>query len=302
MEEDTLEIHNHNAPKSESPAYLPKIVKAWFRNLFRIEHNASFKESVVELIEEHKEVDNSIISNEEKAMLQNILSFRDKKVSDIMIPRTDIVAIEKSISLDELKRILISEEHTRMPVYRDSLDNVIGFIHIKDLIPTLSEEKPFVMEEVIRQLLVISPSMKIIDLLAKMRHSRVHMALVLDEYGGTDGLVTIEDLVEEIVGEIRDEHDETMEPEFIRLDDKTIEASARLPIKKLEKLLNVTITDEDSEDFDTLGGLLLSLVGYVPVKGEKISHGADIEFEIIDSDPRRVKKILIHKRNGGTEA
>jgi CBS domain containing-hemolysin-like protein len=267
-----------------------------FKNIFRVTNSSSFKESVVEVLDEHNATDDTKISTDEKNMLKNMLSFRDSKVSDIMIPRTDIVAVEQNISLDELKKILITEEHTRMPVYRESLDNVVGFIHIKDLIPVLANEKSFAMEKIVRELLVISPTMKNIDLLAKMRHSRVHMALVLDEYGGTDGLVTFEDLAEEIFGEIQDEHDDTMEPEFIRLDDRTIEASARLPIDKLEKLINLTITDKDSEDFDTLGGLLLSLVGYVPTKGEKIFHSAGIEFEILDSDPRRVKRIMIHKR------
>jgi CBS domain containing-hemolysin-like protein len=292
----TGESLNFTNNKNEISNSFLKKIKNLVKQLFNNNVSGSFKESVVEIIEEHNATDDTKISIEEKNMLKNILNFRDTKVSDIMIPRTDIVAVDISITLNELKKILINEEHTRMPVYRESLDNVIGFIHIKDLIPILASEKPYEMDKIIRELLVISPTMKNIDLLAKMRHSRVHMALVLDEYGGTDGIVTFEDLAEEIVGDIQDEHDDNLEPEYIRLDNHTIEASARLPIEKLEKLTELTIADKDNEDFDTLGGLLLSLVGYVPAKGERINHPVGLEFEILDSDPRRVKRLMIRKK------
>ncbi len=282
--------------RNDKDVAVSKSIQNWFKKLFkRADKGNLFKESIVEMIEEHSGSDNTEISTEEKKILKNVLNFRDTKVSDIMIPRTDIVAIEQSITLDELTKTLINEEHTRMPVYKDSLDNVVGFVHIKDMIPILVNEKPFEIEKIIRELLVISPTMKNSDLLAKMRLSRVHMALILDEYGGTDGLVTLEDLVEEVLGDIKDEHDDSIEPEFIRLDENTIEANARLEISKLEKLLSKTIEDKEDTDFDTIGGLLLSMVGYVPVNGEKIYHPSGIEFEILDSDPRRVKKILIRK-------
>jgi CBS domain containing-hemolysin-like protein len=284
--------------KNERDVSIIKSLQARFKKLFRRTDNGNlFKESIVEMVEEHSGSDNTEISTEEKKILKNVLNFRDSKVSDIMIPRTDIVAIEQNITLEELIKTLINEEHTRMPVYKDSLDNVVGFVHIKDMIPILVNKKPFEIEKITRELLVISPTMKNSDLLAKMRLSRVHMALILDEYGGTDGLVTLEDLVEEIFGDIKDEHDDAIEPEFIRLDEDTIEANARLEIAKLEKLLGKTIEDKEDTDFDTIGGLLLSIVGYVPVKGEKIYHPSGIEFEILDSDPRRVKKILIRKIN-----
>jgi CBS domain containing-hemolysin-like protein len=282
--------------RNDKDIAVSKPIQNWFKKLFkRADKGNLFKESIVEMIEEHSGSDNTEISTEEKKILKNVLNFRDTKVSDIMIPRTDIVAIEQSITLEELTKTLINEEHTRMPVYKDSLDNVVGFVHIKDMIPILVNEKPFEIEKIIRELLVISPTMKNSDLLAKMRLSRVHMALILDEYGGTDGLVTLEDLVEEVLGDIKDEHDDSIEPEFIRLDENTIEANARLEISKLEKLLSKTIEDKEDTDFDTIGGLLLSMVGYVPVNGEKIYHPSGIEFEILDSDPRRVKKILIRK-------
>jgi CBS domain containing-hemolysin-like protein len=286
-----LDVHQ----KNDHHVSLTKQLKLWLKHKIGISNN-SFKESVVEIVEEHNNTNNTEISTEEKKMLKNVLNFRDTKVSDIMIPRTDIIAVEKSISLAELTATLIREEHTRMPVYRDSLDHVVGFVHIKDVIPFLANKKDFNIDSIIRELLIISPTMKNSDLLAKMRLSRVHMALILDEYGGTDGLVTFEDLVEEIFGDIKDEHDYALEPEYIRLDANTIEANARMSIDKLESLLNIHIADDES-DFGTLGGLLLSMVGYVPVKGEKIEHSSGIKFEILDSDPRRLKKIIIYKHD-----
>ncbi|MFN7038744.1 MAG: hemolysin family protein [Alphaproteobacteria bacterium] len=275
---------------------LIKSIKNLVRNIFGFSNATSLEDSVNELIEEYN-AEGTKIGKEERILLHNILSFGELKVSDIMIPRTDIVAIEEEISFEELKQVVLEQEHTRMPVYKESLDNVTGFIHIKDMLPALVGTKDFKIDEIVRELLVISPSMKVIDLLVKMRQSRVHMALVLDEYGGTDGLVTIEDLMEEIVGEIQDEHDDTVEPELVLLDEYTIEASARLPIEKLEKQLNVKIWNEDHNDFDTLGGLILSLIGYVPTKGEKITHAeSGIEFEVIDVDARRLKRLLIHKK------
>ncbi|MFV9875923.1 MAG: hemolysin family protein [Rickettsiales endosymbiont of Dermacentor nuttalli] len=272
-------------------------IKTFFKHIFGIHSSSSLEESVAELIEEHT-AEGHPISPEEKVILQNVARFGEMKVSDVMIPRTDIIAVDALISLEDLKKILIQQEHTRMPVYRESLDHVIGFIHVKDLIPVLVNEKPFIMENIIRQLLVVSPSMKVVDLLVKMRLSRVHMALVLDEYGGIDGLATIEDLVEELVGEIQDEHDDTYEPELILLDENTIEASARLTITKLEKQLDIAIATKDSEDFDTIGGLLLSLVGSVPAQGEKIMYSlASIEFEILDSDLRRINRVLVRKKS-----
>jgi CBS domain containing-hemolysin-like protein len=279
-------VQNHS---KNNNGFLGKMTHK-LRGLFR-NNNSSLQESVAELIEEHEESDGQTMSSEERTILQNVLRFGEITVQDIMIPRTDIVAVEHGISLSDLKTILIEQEHTRMPVYRESLDNVIGFIHIKDLIPIITNTKPFVIENIIRKLLVISPNMKLIDLLVKMRQSRMHMALVLDEYGGTDGLVTIEDVVEEIIGEIQDEHDDE-EIDFVRLNDNTIEASARLPISELEEIVKIQIPLED-EEIETVGGLILSVMGYVPVKGEQLVHPTGIEFEIIDSDPRKINTVRI---------
>lgn len=281
-------------PLSPKHPSLLRTVRSWLSHALKL-HSSSFEESVAELIEEH-EAHGTKISSEERIMLQNLLSFGQLKVSDIMIPRTDIVAVPLECTLEELEKVLIENEHTRMPVYQGSLDNVVGFIHIKDVFPVICQKTEFILQKLLRELLFVPPSMKVLDLLIKMQTSRVHIALVLDEYGGVDGLVTIEDLVEEIVGEIEDEHDENAMSDITMIDENTIEVSARLPIEKLEKFLQHSLTHEEEGDFDTVGGFILSLVGHIPVKGEIITYNPTLDFEVTDADPRCIKRICIHKK------
>lgn len=253
----------------------------------------SLEKEVAELIEEH-DPDGVQVGSEEREMLHNVLSLRDVKVHDVMVPRTDIVAVEKNIRIDELQKAVIEKEHTRMPVYAGSLDNVIGFLHIKDLIAILGTRKKFDMDEVLREILFVPPSMKILDLLVKMRSKRVHMALVLDEYGGTDGLVTMEDLMEEIVGEIEDEHDEIDKHEIKKIDDHTIEVSARITIEELEERLDKKLKSaDDPNDYDTLGGLVFFMLGKVPEQGEVVNHPCGLQFKIIEADPRRINRLTV---------
>jgi magnesium and cobalt transporter len=243
--------------------------------------------------------DNNTISYstpEEKKLINNVRKLGDLTIEDVMIPRTDINAIRYDITYENFKKLLSEErQHTRIPVYRDTLDDIVGFINIKDLVPILLKDKKFLLNEIIRELPLVSPSMKVIDLLAKMRTSRTHIALVIDEYGGTDGLVTIEDLVEEIVGDISDEYDIDEVKLFSRISDHKIVANARLAIEDLENEINLNlIEDKDRDSFDTLGGFILSLTGSVPKKGDKIIYKkTGTEFEILDSDPRKIKKVLI---------
>lgn len=257
----------------------------------------SLEKSVVDLIEEH-DAEGEKIGSEERVMLSNLFSFGELTVEDVMIPRGDIIAIEEGISLDELRDVIAEKEHTRMPVYRNSLDDVVGFLHIKGLIPFIGKRKDFVLEDMVREILFVPPSMKIIDLLKKMRLSRVHIALVVDEYGGTDGLVTIEDLVEEIVGEIKDEYDDQEEgqDDFVVLDDGAVETSPRMTIEQLEEVFSVTISvDKEDEDFETLGGLIYALTERVPETDEVISHHSGLQFKVLDADERSVKRIHISK-------
>ncbi|MCD6034581.1 MAG: tlyC [Rickettsiales bacterium] len=259
-----------------------------------LKQGGTLEESLVELIEDHGP-EGTQLGAEEKTLLHNFLSFHNKKVDDVMVPRMDIIAAEDTASLEELRALVAEHEHTRMPIYHENLDNIRGFLHIKDLIPYFGKTGEFQMDEIIRKALFVPHSMHITDLLAQMRSSRVHMALVMDEYGGTDGLVTIEDLVEELVGDIKDEHDTIEEADLVAINENTLEASGRLPIEKLEERLNVAFSKEaEEDDFDTLGGLIFDLFGYVPKKGERIMHPSGIEFEVLEADPRRVKRALIH--------
>lgn len=253
------------------------------------------------MIEEYLESGQTLTPGE-REMLVNLLSFGDLRVDDVMVPRADIVAVEITTPLDGVVAILRDAGHSRLPIYRETLDDPVGMVHIKDVVALLAprDAKPVsadgILQKLKRDVLFVPPSMRVVDLLIKMQKTRIHMALVIDEYGGTDGLVTIEDLVEEIVGDIEDEHD-VEEPLMVRRADGDIDASARLPVEDLDEALGLKLlSQERGEDVDTLGGLLFALVGRVPQRGEVITHSAGIEFEILDADPRRVKKVRVHAK------
>jgi magnesium and cobalt transporter len=248
------------------------------------------------MIEEHEGQNEEGLELEERAMLHNVLSFGDIRVRDIMVQRPDIAAVPEDIDLPALRNHILEQRHTRIPVYKDTLDHLQGFIHVKDLIPMLSGEVSFDIHRVLRNLLFVPPSMRIIDLLVKMRHAGSHMAVVIDEYGGTDGLVTMEDLFEEIVGDIHDEHDEEEQQDnkIHRISDGVYEVSGRILIDTLEEQLGFNLVTEEKEDeFDTLAGLIFFQLGRVPAKGEVVPHVSGLRFEILEVDPRRIRKIRI---------
>lgn len=258
----------------------------------------TLKEAVEALIEEHELEDGKLyILPEEQNMLRNILRFGEMTVSDIMIPRTDITAVPYDIALAELKEVIVTEQHSRIPVYKDNLDQISGFLHIKDIAVNAFSGKPFNMEEMMRQILFVPPSMKLLDLLLKMRVSSVHIAIVVDEYGGTDGLVSMEDLVEEIVGEIQDEHDDEEEAEsYVWVDDHTIEADARMEIEELDHCFGGQfVLHEDEEEFDTVGGLVFSHLGHIPETGEEFDYPTGLRITILEAEPRAVKRVRIQR-------
>jgi CBS domain containing-hemolysin-like protein len=271
-------------------------VKSWLRHALGARNDASLKEVLEDAIEEHQEQASEQLAPEEKLMLHNILRFSEIHVSDIMIPRTDIVAVPSDISLPELKAHMIEQRHTRVPVYKETLDQVLGFIHIKDMMPMIAGDQPYDLQKVLRNLLFVPPSMRIMDLLIRMRQAGSHMVIVVDEYGGTDGLVTMENVVEEIVGDIQDEHDDD-EPDdeaIVRVNVDAVEVSARISIETLEKELGLNlVTEERADEFDTLGGLIFFQLGRVPAKGESITTISGVRFEIIDADPRRIHRVRI---------
>ena len=250
---------------------------ASIRKIFtRSNIDQALKESLEEVIEEI-EADEGTLGVEERSIIMNTLSFGDLRVDDVMVPRADIVAVEENSSFDEMINIFVGASTSRLPVYRETLDEVIAMVHIKDAFRTFARNKennnfPSV-KSIQRPILFVPPSMKLIDLLTKMQKTHIHMALVVDEYGGTDGLLTIEDLVEQIVGDIEDEHDMVEEVMMKEQPDGNLYVDARLPIEELEDLLNIDfLNDEQDDDVDTLGGLVFTLAGHIPQKGEVIEH------------------------------
>ena len=245
---------------------------------------------------------NCFTGNSEQALKENdsYSHYRKFKAEDIMIPRIDIIGIEYTNSIDDICKTFISTRHTRMPVYKGDLDSIIGFINIKDVFPFIWDDKfkkNFEIDKIIRQLLIVSPSMKILDLLEEMKKTRTHIAMVVDELGGIDGLITIEDLIEEIVGEIEDEYDQK-EPDLSEIKPNIFQTSGRTKIEVIAERLNINFDPKELEEYNTIGGLILSISGNVPSKGRKIYHAAsNLVFEIVDSDPRRIKEVLISRSN-----
>jgi CBS domain containing-hemolysin-like protein len=265
----------------------------WFRRLFGLRNGGDLRGTIEELIEQ-EETGELPASSDELTLLRNILNLHGLTVYDIMVPRADIVAVDIDISLSELVRIMSEEAHSRIPVYRGTLDDIAGMIHIKDVLACWTREQKVTLNEIVRSVLFVAPSMPILELLLQMRVSRVHLALVVDEFGGIDGMVTIEDLVEEIVGEIEDEHDDDDTPRIIQDGDGTLVADARVPIKDFEDRLGEILTEQErEEDIDTLGGLVFFLAGRVPVRGEVVRHGSGVEFEVLDADPRRIRRLRV---------
>lgn len=235
----------------------------------------------------------------EEEALDKLTHYRNLKSEDVMVPRSDIVAIDHKADLETITKVFINTRHTRMPVYENDLDNIKGFINIKDIFLYLVNRKEnieFEIDKIIRKMLIISPSIKILDLLEEMKKTRTHIALVVDEFGGTDGLITIEDLIEEIVGEIEDEHDQTKINDFKELSPGCFEVNGRIEIEALEEKLGILFDEVEKENYNTISGLILSISGHVPEKGEKIIHAANgLVFEILDSDLRRIKSVLVSK-------
>ena len=248
---------------------------------------ASRREELTELLQESVG-DKASFDSHEGALLQNFLSLRDLTAADVMIPRADIFAVSSQDSFDDIINQMSAANHSRVPVYRDTLDDVVGIIHIKDLFAHLRTGDTPSVDKLLRPALFISPAIRLLDLLHEMRLRRRHLALVVDEFGGVDGLITIEDLVEQIVGEIEDEHDKTTTPRFEVKDDGTAIADARLEVEDLESVAGKLLDDDERDEVDTVGGLVFALAGRVPGRGEVVRHRAGIQFEILDGDPRRI--------------
>ncbi len=254
----------------------------------------SVRDALEELIEEREEAEVPI-DEDERILLANILELRGRTIHDVMVPRANIASVSRDSSLSELIDLLTKESHSRLPVYGETLDDVAGMVHIKDVLAWRGRDGDFSLSKIQRKILFVSPSMQVLELLLEMRAERSHMALVVDEFGGVDGLVTIEDLVEEIVGEIEDEHDLDDNPKMISHPDGSFTADARVTIGTLEEMTGTEVTGGDTEDIDTLGGLVFSIAGRVPVRGELLHHSSGVEFEVLDADHRRIKFLRVLK-------
>jgi len=295
MSDNTLHGGNGNGNGNGAPERGP-LVDAW-RTLMRSVGlgrggASAVRASLEELIDENGE-DASPIDPHEGAIIRNVLGLRDITAYDVMVPRADIVAVDHAMRLTDLSRQMSDVAHSRVPVYRESLDDVIGMVHIKDVLAHLNRGDDVTAGALVRDILIVAPSSRALDLLQEMRMTRRHMALVVDEYGGIDGLITIEDLIEEIVGDIIDEHDAEEGPKLDARPDGTIVADARATVEELEELVGPVLSEDEREEIDTVGGLVFSLAGRVATRGEVIRHPSGIEFEVMDGDPRRLRRLKV---------
>ena len=256
------------------------------------------KNNIKDLLNERLKKEKPLKINEEK-IISNVFQLPEKLINDVMVPRSDIISIDSDASIEKLVKIIGRTSHSRYPVFDKNRDNIVGMIHIKDVISCWENRKVVKIEKLIRKILFAPHTMSVLDLLLKMRTSNMHMAIIVDEHGGVDGLVTIEDLVEEIVGEIKDEHEAQREKNnkgSSNLDssDGSIKISARMLIEEFEeKYGNIFSNNEDISDIDTMCGLVFHIFGRVPLKGEIVKHQSGCEFEILEADSRRIRTILV---------
>ena len=268
------------------------------KSIFFSSNKENIKDVLEDIIEDNG---NSVESIDDgtKKIFKNIIQLNDKCIEDVMIPRADIDAVSSSIKINQLITFINKTKHSRIPVYDENLDKVIGMVHIRDLFEKINKTAKVkrdikISKSIIRKILFSSPSMRILDLLLKMRSEQIHMSIVVDEFGGTNGLVTIEDLVEEIVGEIKDEHDFEEIDIIKKISKKTYEVSARVTVDEFERKLGVFFESVDKEDIDTVGGLVFNLIGKIPSRGQVIAHKSGLEFTILDADTRKIKRLLVN--------
>ena len=272
--------------------------------LFGADSEPTLRDQIEEAIEEHEgePTEAGDLTPIERQMVRNLLHFGERTVGDVAVPRADIVAVPDSASFAELVALFAEAGHSRLPVYRDSLDTVTGMIHIKDVFAILAKQDPApeTIADLIREPRYVPTSMGVLDLLAEMRATRTHLAVVVDEYSGTEGIVTIEDLVEEIVGEIEDEHDEEPQAALTELGNGMWDADARAELEDVAAELDPRLADVQ-EDVDTLGGLAFVLAGRIPEPGEIVEHSSGWRIEVTEADARHITRVRLHAPEPGFE-
>jgi CBS domain containing-hemolysin-like protein len=289
---------------SSTPQGGPSFWRGLRTFLFGEESEATLREEIEEAIESHEGEVPAVgdLSPIERQMLRNLLHFGESTVGDISVTRGDIIAVPSDISFENLAAAFVEAQHSRLPVYEESLDHVIGMVHVKDVftVQMSGAVPPDNIAELLRKPLYVPESMGVLDLLARMRADRVHLAIVVDEFGGTEGLVTIEDVVEEIVGEIEDEHDEEASQLLIPLEDGMWDADARAELEDVAETIDARLAAVE-EDVDTLGGLATVLAGHVPQQGEILEHPSGWRLEITEGDARRVTRLRLHAPVASTD-
>ena len=266
------------------------------KTFFKINERENIKDVLEDLIEDNGNGQEKI-DDGTKNIFKNVINLNNKSIEDVMIPRADIDAVSLETTYADLVSFIDKTKHSRIPVFDDNLDKIQGMVHIRDLFEKINQtnnkKNTKISKKMIRKILFSSPSMKVLDLLLKMRSEQIHMSIVVDEFGGTNGIVTIEDLVEEIVGEIKDEHDFEEADEIKKISKKSFEISARILIEDFEERLKVNLNLDDKNEVDTLGGFIFFLLGRIPGRGEVINYKKKLEFTIIEADTRRIKRVLV---------
>ena len=274
--------------------------RSWLRQMWQqaqVRWNGSseviaLREAIEELIEETTTENGA--PNAERTLLANIVKFRALEAGDCMVPRADIIAVDVASDLKQLVAVMAESTHSRIPVYRGTLDEALGMIHMKDVMVCMAHQRECAINDLLRPVLFVPPSMPASRLLLQMRQTRQHMAMVVDEFGGIDGMVTIEDLVEQVVGEIEDEHDDPATPDVIVRSDGSLLAEGRLTIEDFEARVGPRLTDAERETIDTLGGYVFHLAGHVPQIGETVKGADGLSFEVLETDQNRIKRVRVH--------
>ncbi len=276
-------------PRSKGPA-------SWFKNLIRGKTNANviIQEALDDFIEDLKEsnLDNDAVDNQ-KEFISNIIKTQGLRVADIMIPRADIIGISEDATLEDIRAMFHEKQFSRLPVYRGTLDTIVGTIHIKDILRTLLDEKPLHLPNIMREPMIVSPGRPLMDLFMMMREDKKHMALVVDEHGGIDGVVTLNDVIEAIVGDVQDEFDNEDQPAIIEKADGTVIADARMDIEEFEERYGSFLEADEREEIGTLGGLAYALAGKIPKRGEILTHSSGMTLEILEATPRKVSRLRL---------
>ena len=282
-----------SSPESQDSAAPQRLGQRMLALLRRFRPQRSDRDAIETILEQPQNHETSDFDADERKMLSNILQLKHRTVEDVLVPRAEIIAVDVEASIDDVIELAAAEGHSRLPVFGDDMDDIRGLVHIKDLLAAKARGSNEGIDAILRAPIFVAPSMPVLDMLLDMRTKRRHMAFVVDEHGGIDGLLTIEDLVEEIVGDIQDEHDEN-DGEIVTIEDNEFEAHARLELSELEAKIGRFLTDEDrEEDVETLGGLVFAMAGRVPLRGEVLTHSSGWRFTVMEADPRRIRRVHI---------